>query len=78
MNNQQTPSTPLPVHVPQTVYRAFFTPKTLAAYLSVSESTARQLIADRKIDSIRIAGARRIPPEAVDEYVKRHRVPAVR
>lgn len=52
--------------------RPFFTPKTLAAYLSISDRTARQLIADRVLPSVKIAGVRRIPAEAVDRYIAEH------
>ena len=52
--------------------RPFFTPKTLADYLNVSERTVRQMIAEQRIDSVRVGGARRIPAEAVDAYVAKH------
>ena len=52
--------------------RPFFTPKTLADYLNVSERTVHQMIADQRIASVRVEGARRIPAEAVDEYVAKH------
>ncbi len=52
--------------------RPFFTPKTLAAYLSISDRTARQLIADRVLPSVKIAGVRRIPAEAVDRFIAEH------
>jgi len=49
--------------------RAFFTPKTLAAYLAVSERTVRQMLADHVIPSYLIGGARRIDPADVDTYL---------
>jgi excisionase family DNA binding protein len=49
--------------------RAFFTPKTLAAYLAVSERTVRGWIADATIPSYRIEGSRRIDPVDVDAFV---------
>jgi excisionase family DNA binding protein len=58
--------------------RPFFTPKSLAEYLSISERTARQMIADRRIESVRVEGVRRIPAEAVDAYVERHRLERAR
>jgi excisionase family DNA binding protein len=58
--------------------RAFFTPKTLAAYLGVSERTARQMIADRRIASYRIEGVRRIAAKDVDDYLARRRQEARR
>jgi excisionase family DNA binding protein len=54
--------------------RPFFTPKTLARYLSVSERTVRQMVADRRIESVKVEGVRRIPADDVDSYVARHRV----
>jgi excisionase family DNA binding protein len=53
--------------------QAFFTPRTLAAYLALSERTVRQLLADSAIPSYRIAGSRRIDPTDVDEYLRRCR-----
>lgn len=49
--------------------RPFFTPKSLAAYLNVSERTARQLAADGRIPSYRIEGSRRFAAEDVDRYL---------
>ena len=53
--------------------RAFFTPKTLAAYLALSERTVRQMLADHVIPSYVIGGARRIDPADVDAYLERCR-----
>ena len=53
--------------------QGFFTPKTLAAYLALSERTVRQLLADSAIPSYRIAGSRRIDPRDVDNYLRRCR-----
>jgi excisionase family DNA binding protein len=53
--------------------RAFFTPKTLAAYLAVSERTVRQMLADAVIPSYRIEGSRRIDPGDVDAYLATRR-----
>jgi excisionase family DNA binding protein len=53
--------------------QGFFTPKTLAAYLALSERTVRQLLADSAIPSYRIAGSRRIDPIDVDNYLRRCR-----
>ena len=60
------------IHV-VTERRGFFTPKTLAAYLALSERTVRQLLADSAIPSYRIAGSRRIDPRDVDNYLRRCR-----
>ena len=59
------------VRVTQTERRPFFTVSTLAEYLAISERTARQMVADRRIESVRVEGARRISAEAVDEYLAR-------
>jgi excisionase family DNA binding protein len=53
--------------------RPFFTPKTLAAYLSVSERTVRQMLADHRIASVRVEGQRRIDHKDVEAYLARHR-----
>jgi excisionase family DNA binding protein len=57
------------IHV-VTECQGFFTPKTLAAYLALSERTVRQLLADSAIPSYRIAGSRRIDPRDVDNYLR--------
>jgi excisionase family DNA binding protein len=49
--------------------RAFFTPRALADYLSVSERTVRAMLAGGVIPSYKIAGSRRIAAEDVDAYV---------
>jgi excisionase family DNA binding protein len=49
--------------------RAFFTPRGLAEYLSVSERTVRGWIADGTIPSYRIEGSRRIDPVDVDAFL---------
>ena len=51
----------------------FFTPRSLADYLNVSERTVRQMIADRRISSYRVEGARRIDPADVESYLRRGR-----
>jgi excisionase family DNA binding protein len=53
--------------------RPFFTPKTLAAILVVSERTVRQMIADSKIASYKIAGQRRVAAADIDAYLAAHR-----
>jgi excisionase family DNA binding protein len=53
--------------------RPFFTPKTLAAYLSVSERTVRQMLADHRIASYRVEGQRRIDHKDVKTYLAAHR-----
>ena len=46
-----------------------------ATYWNISERSVRQLIRERRIDSVRIRGPRRIPADAVDAYVKRNAEP---
>jgi excisionase family DNA binding protein len=53
--------------------RAFFTPKTLAQYLALSERTVRQMLAERVVPSYLIGGARRIDPADVDAYLAERR-----
>lgn len=53
--------------------RPFFTPKTLAAYLAVSERTVYGMLADGVIASYRVAGARRIDPVDVDAFLALNR-----
>lgn len=61
------------VAVKQEERRPFFTPKTLAEYLAVSERTVRQMIADGRIASYRVEGLRRVSAEDVDAYLARQR-----
>ena len=51
--------------------RPFFTPRTLAEYLSISERTVRQMLAEGRIPSYKIEGLRRISPTDVDHYLQR-------
>jgi len=53
--------------------RAFFTPRGLAEYLSISERTVRQMLLDGRIPSYKIQGVRRIDPVDVDAYLARNR-----
>ena len=53
--------------------RPFFTPKTLADYLALSERTIRELIRNREIPSYKISGARRVDPADVDSYLEDRR-----
>jgi excisionase family DNA binding protein len=53
--------------------RAFFTPDSLAAYLSLSGRTIRDLLRHGVIPSYKIGGARRIDPADVDHYLAEHR-----
>jgi excisionase family DNA binding protein len=54
--------------------RAFFSPKTLAEYLALSERTIREMLRRGDIPSYRVAdGARRIDPADVDSYLAKRR-----
>ena len=53
--------------------QAFFTPRTLATYLAVSERTLRELLRTGEIPSYKIAGARRIDPADVDAWLAQRR-----
>ncbi|HYN51971.1 MAG TPA: helix-turn-helix domain-containing protein [Thermoleophilaceae bacterium] len=61
------------VRITERERRAFFTPKTLAQYLALSERTVRSMLAAGKIVSYRVEGARRIDPSDVDSYLAQHR-----
>jgi excisionase family DNA binding protein len=63
----------LALRVTELERRAFFTPKTLALYLSISERTVRSMLASRVIPSYRVEGARRIDPADVDRYLANRR-----
>jgi excisionase family DNA binding protein len=49
--------------------RAFFTPKSLATYLALSERTVREMLRRGALPSYRVGGARRIDPSDVDSYL---------
>jgi excisionase family DNA binding protein len=49
--------------------RPFFTPKTLAAYLALSERTVREMLRRGALPSYRVGGARPIDPSDVDSYL---------
>ncbi len=61
------------LHVVKQDLRQFFTPKTLAEYLSISERTVRQMLANGRIESYKVEGQRRIDSTDVDAYLARHR-----
>lgn len=50
----------------------YFTPKALADYLSISERTVWQLIADGHLASVKIGRTRRISVEEVEAYLARN------
>ena len=53
--------------------RPFYTVKSLAHRLAVTERTVRNLLRSGEIDSYTIGTARRIDPEDVDSYLERRR-----
>jgi excisionase family DNA binding protein len=63
--------------VTQPELRAFFTPKSLAAYRAVSERTVREMLRRGALPSYRVGGARRIDPSDVDAYLAERREGAV-
>jgi excisionase family DNA binding protein len=52
---------------------AFFTERTLAAYLSVSDRTIRNWIRRGQLPSYKLGAARRIDPADVEDFLARHR-----
>ena len=52
---------------------AFFTERTLAAYLSVSDRTVRNWIRRGDLPSYKLGAARRIDPADVENFLARHR-----
>ena len=52
---------------------SFFTERTLAAYLSVSDRTIRNWIRRGELPSYKLGASRRIDPADVDDFLARHR-----
>ncbi len=52
---------------------AFFTERSLAAYLAVSDRTIRNWIRRGELPSYKLGAARRIDPADVDRFLARHR-----
>jgi excisionase family DNA binding protein len=52
---------------------AFFTERTLAAYLAVSDRTIRNWIRRGQLPSYKLGAARRIDPADVEDFLVRHR-----
>jgi len=55
------------------VAAAFFTERTLAAYLAVSDRTIRNWIRRGELSSYKLGAARRNDPADVDDFLARHR-----
>jgi excisionase family DNA binding protein len=53
--------------------RPLLTPRGLAAYLSLSERTVRELLRRGELPSYKVAGARRIDPDDVDVWLAKRR-----
>lgn len=51
----------------------FFTPKTLAQLLQVSERTVRTMLAEHRIASYRVMGQRRVSAEDLRVFLDRNR-----
>jgi excisionase family DNA binding protein len=51
----------------------FFTGRTLAAYLSVSDRTIRNWIRRGQLPSYKLGASRRIDPADVEDFLARHR-----
>lgn len=51
----------------------FFTERTLAEYLAVSDRTVRNWIRRGDLPSYKLGAARRIDPADVDDFLARHR-----
>jgi excisionase family DNA binding protein len=52
---------------------AFFTERTLASFLAVSDRTIRNWIRRGELPSYKLGAARRIDPADVDDFLARHR-----
>jgi excisionase family DNA binding protein len=52
---------------------AFFTERTLATYLSVSDRTIRNWIRRGDLPSHKLGASRRIDPADVEDFLTRHR-----
>jgi excisionase family DNA binding protein len=52
---------------------SFFTERTLADFLAVSDRTVRNWIRSGKLSSYKLGAARRIDPADVEDFLARHR-----
>jgi excisionase family DNA binding protein len=52
---------------------AFFTERTLASYLAVSDRTIRNWIRRGELPSYKLGASRRIDPADVEDFLARHR-----
>lgn len=51
----------------------FYTPRTLAQLLQVSERTVRTMLAERQIASVKVMGQRRVSAEDLRVFLDRNR-----
>jgi excisionase family DNA binding protein len=56
--------------------KLLLTPEEAAESLSISRSKLYELLAAGDVESLRIGGSRRIPFDALEDFVDRHRVDA--
>ena len=61
------------VRVASEPVRPFYTVRTLAERLTISERTMRQMLIDGDIASYMIGGSRRVDPADVEDYLRSHR-----
>jgi excisionase family DNA binding protein len=57
----------------KSVSAAFFTERTLADYLAVSDRTIRNWIRRGELPSYKLGASRRIDPADVEDFLARHR-----
>lgn len=60
-------------HEPETSSPAFFTERTLAAHLAVSDRTIRNWIRRGELPSYKLGASRRVDPADVEDFLARHR-----
>ena len=61
------------VKISEPVTEPFYTPKTLAQLLQVSERTIRTMLAEQRIASVKVMGQRRVSAEDLAAYLARNR-----
>lgn len=61
------------VRISEAVREPFYTPKTLAQLLQVSERTVRTLLAEHQIASVKVMGQRRVSAEDLRVFLDRNR-----
>ena len=56
-----------------TVERTFYTERSLAAYLAVSDRLVRKWVQEGRLRSYKLGGCRRFDPADVDAFLAAHR-----